>query len=74
DLRENLFDPFITSKPKGSGLGLPLVAKLINDHGGIVEFESTPRRTVFKVMLPIVRSRPAPDWAAPASTTGNATR
>lgn len=63
DLRENLFDPFITSKPKGSGLGLPLVAKLINDHGGIVEFESMPRRTVFKVMLPIVRTRTAPSWA-----------
>lgn len=51
-LRARLFDPFVTSKQDGRGLGLPLVAKLVDDHGGIVEFDSEPRRTVFRLMLP----------------------
>lgn len=62
DLRPNLFDPFVTTKLKGSGLGLALVAKIISDHGGIIEFDSQARRTVFKVLLPIVTSE-APGWA-----------
>ena len=49
----HLFDPFVTSKPSGSGLGLALVAKIIGDHGGIIECESQPRRTVFRVLMPI---------------------
>ncbi len=54
DLRPHLFDPFVTSKVNGTGLGLALVAKVIGDHGGVIEFESEPRRTVFRVMLPII--------------------
>jgi len=54
DIRPHLFDPFVSTKPKGSGLGLALVAKIISDHGGIIEFESSHARTVFKIMLPIV--------------------
>lgn len=54
DLAEHLFDPFITSKPTGRGLGLALVQKLVVDQGGIVEYarEGRPERTVFRLMLP----------------------
>jgi two-component system nitrogen regulation sensor histidine kinase GlnL len=54
DLRAHLFDPFVTTKAGGSGLGLALVAKVIGDHGGVVEFEGEPRRTRFHVRLPVV--------------------
>jgi two-component system nitrogen regulation sensor histidine kinase GlnL len=57
DIAANLFDPFVTTKASGSGLGLALVAKVIRDHGGIVECESLPRRTTFRVLMPIDSSR-----------------
>jgi two-component system, NtrC family, nitrogen regulation sensor histidine kinase GlnL len=49
----NLFDPFVTSKPGGRGLGLPLVAKLVRAHEGVIEFSSKPGATRFTVLLPI---------------------
>jgi two-component system, NtrC family, nitrogen regulation sensor histidine kinase GlnL len=59
-LKPHLFDPFVTTKASGSGLGLALVAKIITDHGGIIECESEPKRTVFRVLLPMQqRARPA---------------
>ena len=54
DLRPYLFDPFVTTRRHGTGLGLALVAKVIGDHGGVIEFDSQPRRTVFRVFLPVV--------------------
>ncbi|HUJ37382.1 MAG TPA: ATP-binding protein [Hyphomicrobium sp.] len=59
-LKEHLFDPFVTTKPYGTGLGLALVAKIINDHGGIIECDSEPSRTIFRVLLPLQDRAPAP--------------
>ncbi len=57
DIAAHLFDPFVTTKSSGTGLGLALVAKVIGDHGGTVECESYPRRTTFRVLLPMFAAR-----------------
>ncbi len=52
-IQSYMFDAFVTNKTEGSGLGLALVAKIIDDHGGIIELESQPSKTIFHVMLPV---------------------
>ena len=54
DIAEHLFDPFVSSRPEGKGLGLALVDKLVRDMGGIVQYsrEGDPHRTVFRILLP----------------------
>lgn len=55
DMLPLLFDPFITTKTNGSGLGLALVAKIVGDHGGVVECDSQPGRTTFRILMPAWR-------------------
>jgi two-component system nitrogen regulation sensor histidine kinase GlnL len=60
ELREHLFQPFVTSKPNGAGLGLALTAKLVAAHGGLLDFDSEPGRTAFRVLLPIATPTDVP--------------
>lgn len=60
-LRPHLFEPFVTSKSSGSGLGLSLVAKIISDHGGVIEYQRLNERTMFRILLPV--------WTGPVDET-----
>jgi two-component system nitrogen regulation sensor histidine kinase GlnL len=57
DIKPHLFEPFVTSKSTGSGLGLALVAKIMGDHGGLIEVDSRPGRTEFRLHLPVVTEK-----------------
>ena len=57
DLKPHIFDAFVTTKPQGRGLGLALVAKIVRDHGGVVECISRERGTTFRVLLPMLRQQ-----------------
>jgi two-component system nitrogen regulation sensor histidine kinase GlnL len=54
DLAEHLFEPFVSGKREGRGLGLPLVEKLVGELGGVIRYarEGDPPATVFRILLP----------------------
>jgi two-component system nitrogen regulation sensor histidine kinase GlnL len=54
DIADTLFYPLVTGRSDGTGLGLPLAQDLVNRHQGLIEYESTPTRTVFRVHLPVL--------------------
>ena len=56
-LRDRLFQPFVSARTGGSGLGLALTKRLVAVHDGTIDFESEPGRTVFRVLLPVAGSR-----------------
>jgi two-component system nitrogen regulation sensor histidine kinase GlnL len=53
DLQDSVFYPLVTSRPEGTGLGLPAAQELISRHGGLIEFDSRPGRTIFYVRIPL---------------------
>lgn len=53
DMLPHLFDPFITTKTNGTGLGLALVAKVVGDHAGVIECDSSPDGTTFRILMPV---------------------
>lgn len=67
DLLPHLFDPFITTKTNGTGLGLALVAKIVRDHGGVIDCESRKGSTVFKILLPAFKDQKSPTNGGPAN-------
>ncbi len=59
DIAGYLFEPFITNKRTGTGLGLAMAAKITGDHGGVIEFENLARGALFRIRLPAYRRRRA---------------
>jgi len=55
NIRDQIFQPFVTDKPTGQGLGLALVAKVVAAHDGLVEVKSRPGKTVFSILLPVLK-------------------
>ena len=58
ELRDHIFDPFVSGRSGGSGLGLTMVASVIADHGAMIDVESVPGQTVFRMNFPV-----APDFS-----------
>ena len=55
ELRDHIFDPFVSGRSKGSGLGLTMVASVIADHGAMIDVKSAPGQTVFRMNFPLAQ-------------------
>jgi two-component system, NtrC family, nitrogen regulation sensor histidine kinase GlnL len=53
DIRDRVFNPLVSGREGGSGIGLALVRTYVQNHGGVVEFDSRPGRTIFTLLLPL---------------------
>ena len=53
EISTDIFDPFVSGRENGTGLGLALVSKIISDHDGWIAVDSIPGRTVFRISLPL---------------------
>ena len=53
EIAQDIFDPFVSGRENGTGLGLALVSKIVSDHEGWISVDSTPGRTVFRLSLPV---------------------
>ncbi|MEL6701450.1 MAG: ATP-binding protein, partial [Pseudomonadota bacterium] len=53
DIAADVFDPFVSGRENGTGLGLALVSKIISDHDGWISVDSVPGRTAFRISLPV---------------------
>ncbi|MEL7029537.1 MAG: ATP-binding protein [Pseudomonadota bacterium] len=62
DVFPNMYEPFVSDKSDGKGLGLALVAKLVGEHGGVIECENTGDGAAFRVLLPIAANEASPQW------------
>ena len=58
DIASNIFEPFVSGRENGTGLGLALVSKIISDHDGWISVDSAPGRTVFRLSLPVATTKP----------------
>ena len=57
EMQDSIFYPLVTTRPEGTGLGLPAAQELLSRHKGLIEFESRPGRTVFFVRIPLEQTR-----------------
>ena len=56
DIRDQIFDPFVSGRENGTGLGLALVSKIITDHEALISVNSVPGRTAFRISLPVSKT------------------
>lgn len=56
EMKEKIFFPMVTGRANGTGLGLSIAQSLIERHGGVIECQSEPGRTIFSILLPIKSS------------------
>ena len=53
EIRDTIFYPLVSGRSDGSGLGLGIAQDLVSRHGGLIEFDSAPGRTIFMISLPV---------------------